>query len=56
MRTCIRWWGFVVNPFDDLEAVLCGYNGDAWYTGNEVFQGNTTLQLPFFSHCQWAEL
>lgn len=56
IHTCIRLKGFVVDPFDDLEAVLCSYNGDAWYTSNEVFQWNTTLELPFFSHCQRTEL
>lgn len=48
-----RWW-FVVYPLDDFEPILsCDYC-DTRNTGNEVLQGNTTLQC-LIAKLQWPE-
>lgn len=52
--TGVRWWWFVVYPFDDFEPILsCDYC-DTGNTGNEVLQGNTTLQC-LIAKLQWPE-
>lgn len=53
--TSLVWhWWFVVDPLDDFKAILgCDYC-DAGDTGDEVLQGNTTLQ-GLIAQMQWAE-
>lgn len=45
-----------MDPLDDLEAVLSSDDVNAWYTGDEVLQGDTPLHLPLLRHRQGAQL
>lgn len=54
--TCIGCWRFVVDPLDDLEAVLGGDDGDAGDAGDEVLQGNSSLHHLLLTQLERAEL
>ena len=54
--TSIRRGWLIVDPLDDLEAVLCRDDSDPGNAGDEVLQGDSILQLALLAHRQRAEL